>query len=52
MGEERADDEVLVEAGFVTSFEPDDLPAFGAKVVEENCMGRHEEQALQTADAG
>jgi protease I len=52
MGEERADEEVVVEAVFVTSFKPDDLPAFGAKVVEENCKGRHEEQALQTADAG
>jgi hypothetical protein len=35
-----------------TSPKPDGLPAFRARVVEENCMGRHDEQALQNADAG
>jgi hypothetical protein len=34
------------------SREPDDLPAFTKKVVEENCKGRHDELALQNADAG
>src|SRR3954449_8635489 len=51
-GGEWVDEEVVVDSGFVTSRKPDDLPAFCEKVVEEICEGRHEEQALQTADAG
>jgi hypothetical protein len=31
---------------------PDDLWVLCAKVVEEICAGRHDEQAPQTADAG
>ena len=46
------DEEVVVDSGFVTSSKPDDLPAFCAKLVEEICEGRHEQQALQTAGAG
>jgi hypothetical protein len=34
------------------SREPDDLPAPRAKVVKENCEGRHDELPLQNADAG
>ena len=38
------DEEVVVDAGLVTSRTPDDLPAFNAKVVEEIAEGRHEAQ--------
>jgi protease I len=43
------DEEVHVDAGLVTSRNPDDLPAFCDKLAEEICEGRHEEQAAQTA---
>ena len=51
-GGEWVDEEVHVDSGFVSSRKPDDLPAFCAKVVEEICEGRHDEQALQTAGSG
>lgn len=38
------DEEVVVDAGLVSSRTPDDLPAFCAKVVEEIGEGRHREQ--------
>ena len=38
------DEEVVVDAGFVTSRTPKDLPAFNAKVVEEVAEGKHAEQ--------
>lgn len=38
------DEEVVVDAGFVTSRTPDDLPAFNAKVIEEIAEGAHAEQ--------
>ena len=39
------DEEVHVDNGLVTSRKPDDLPAFCAKMAEEICEGRHEQQA-------
>ena len=38
------DEEVVVDAGLVSSRKPDDLPAFCAKLVEEFCEGTHEGQ--------
>ena len=38
------DQEVVVDEGFVTSRNPNDLPAFNSKLIEEIKEGKHEEQ--------
>ena len=40
-GGEWVDEEVVVDDGIVTSRKPDDIPAFGAKLVEEIAEGPH-----------
>ncbi|MFO8147261.1 MAG: type 1 glutamine amidotransferase domain-containing protein [Bacteroidota bacterium] len=43
-GANWVDEEVVVDQGFVTSRNPDDLPAFNAKLIEEIKEGKHEDQ--------
>jgi len=44
-GGEWVDEQVVVDNGLVTSRNPDDLPAFNAKLVEEFAEGKHAEQS-------
>jgi protease I len=50
-GANWVDEEVHVDQGLVTSRNPDDLPAFSAKVIEEIAEGRHE-RAPEPAGTG
>ncbi len=45
------DGEVHVAVGLVSSRNPDDLPAFCEKIVEEFCEGKHEEMAASAPGA-
>jgi protease I len=48
-GADVVDEEVVTDQGLVTSRSPDDLPAFGAKIVEEFAEGRHEAPTVGAA---
>jgi len=45
------DREVVVDQGLITSRDPDDLPAFNAKLIEEFAEGRHSGQTEKAHEA-
>ena len=51
-GAEWVDKEVVVDQGLVSSRNPDDLPAFTSKMIEEFAEGRHEKPATGKGGAG
>jgi protease I len=50
-GGEWVDQEVVVDEGLVTSRNPDDIPAFTEKAIEEFCEGKHEDMAASAGGA-
>ncbi len=48
-GAEVVDEAVVVDKGLITSRDPNDLPAFNAKLIEEFAEGRHGGQARKSA---
>jgi protease I len=44
-GAKVVDEPVVVDRGLITSRDPNDLPSFNAKLIEEFAEGRHREQA-------
>ena len=50
-GGKWVDEEVVVDEGLVSSRNPDDLPAFCAKLVEDFCEGVHEGQRQSVGSA-
>src|SRR3954471_13849990 len=51
-GGNGVEEEVHVAEGLVASRNPDDIPAFTEKIVEEFCEGKHEEMAASAQGAG
>jgi protease I len=51
-GAEWVDKEVVVDRGLVSSRNPDDLPAFTRKMIEEFAEGRHERAGTGKVGAG
>ena len=47
-GGDVVDEEVVIDGNLITSRNPDDIPAFNAKMIEEFAEGRHREQAEKT----
>lgn len=45
-GANWVDQEVVVDEGLTTSRNPDDLPAFIRKTIEEMCEGKHDDQVV------
>lgn len=50
-GAEWLDEEVVVDQGVVTSRQPDDLPAFCTKMIEQMALGRQERRPFPSASA-
>jgi protease I len=44
-GGKWVNEQVVIDNGLVTSQQPDDIPAFNQKMIEEFCEGRHEAMA-------